>query len=78
MTTKMNRKWCLATRPVGAIAESNFNWKEEPVLALEEGQILVRNIYLSLDPTNRGWLDEKLPPTPSYWGGSAGCRHRCY
>jgi NADPH-dependent curcumin reductase len=65
MTTKMNRKWCLATRPVGAIAESNFNWKEEPVLALEEGQILVRNIYLSLDPTNRGWLDERgnyLPP----------------
>ncbi|MEN9871445.1 MAG: hypothetical protein RLZZ171_2437 [Cyanobacteriota bacterium] len=32
---------------------------------LEEGQILVRNIYLSLDPTNRGWLNEGdnyLPP----------------
>jgi NADPH-dependent curcumin reductase len=65
MTAKVNRQWCLATRPVGAIAESNFEWKEELVAALEEGQILVRNIYLSLDPTNRGWLDEGgnyLPP----------------
>jgi NADPH-dependent curcumin reductase len=65
MTAKVNRQWCLATRPVGAIAESNFSWKQELVPALEEGQILVRNIYLSLDPTNRGWLDERgnyLPP----------------
>jgi NADPH-dependent curcumin reductase len=65
MIAKVNRQWCLATRPVGAIAESNFEWKQEPVPALEEGQILVRNIYLSLDPTNRGWLDEGgnyLPP----------------
>lgn len=65
MTTKINRQWCLATRPVGAIAESNFEWKHEPVPLLEEGQIFVRNIYLSLDPTNRGWLNEGdnyLPP----------------
>ncbi|KYC40771.1 NADP-dependent oxidoreductase [Scytonema hofmannii PCC 7110] len=65
MTTKVNRQWCLATRPVGAIAESNFEWKQELVPSLEEGQILVRNIYLSLDPTNRGWLNEGenyLPP----------------
>lgn len=65
MTTKVNRQWCLATRPVGAIAESNFEWKQQPLPALKEGQILVRNIYLSLDPTNRGWLNEEenyLPP----------------
>lgn len=65
MTTKINRQWCLATRPVGSIAESNFEWRQEPLPTLEEGQILVRNIYLSLDPTNRGWLNEGdnyLPP----------------
>jgi NADPH-dependent curcumin reductase CurA len=65
MTTKINRQWCLATRPVGAIAQSNFEWKQEPIPTLEAGQILVRNIYLSLDPTNRGWLNEGdnyLPP----------------
>ena len=65
MTTNINRQWCLATRPVDLIAESNFEWRQEPVPTLEEGQILVRNIYLSLDPTNRGWLNEEenyLPP----------------
>jgi NADPH-dependent curcumin reductase len=65
MATKVNRQWCLATRPIGLIAESNFEWRQEPLPALEEGQILVRNIYLSLDPTNRGWLNEGenyLPP----------------
>ena len=38
----MNRQWCLATRPVGLIAESNFELRQEPVPTLEEGQILVR------------------------------------
>jgi NADPH-dependent curcumin reductase len=65
MATKVNRQWRLVSRPVGSIAESNFEWTQEPVPTLEEGQILVRNIYLSLDPTNRGWLNEGegyLPP----------------
>ncbi len=65
MTTKMNRQWRLAARPVGLIKESDFNWVEEPVPDLKEGQILVHNLYLSLDPTNRGWVNETatyLPP----------------
>jgi NADPH-dependent curcumin reductase len=65
ITTKVNRQWRLVSRPVGSIAESDFEWTQEPVPMLEEGQILVRNIYLSLDPTNRGWLNEGenyLPP----------------
>jgi NADPH-dependent curcumin reductase len=65
MATKVNRQWRLVSRPVGLIAESDFEWTKEPVPTLEEGQILIRNIYLSLDPTNRGWLDERgnyLPP----------------
>jgi hypothetical protein len=65
MATKVNRQWRLVSRPVGLIAESNFEWMQEPVTTPGEGQILIRNIYLSLDPTNRGWLDEKgnyLPP----------------
>ena len=54
MATKVNRQWRLAKRPVGLIAESNFEWRQEPVPALKEGQILVRNIYLSLDPQCSG------------------------
>lgn len=65
MITKVNRQWRLVSRPVGAIAQSDFEWTQEPIPTLGEGQILIRNIYLSLDPTNRGWLDERenyLPP----------------
>nr|WP_322711303.1 NADP-dependent oxidoreductase [Nostoc sp. ChiSLP03a]MDZ8212505.1 NADP-dependent oxidoreductase [Nostoc sp. ChiSLP03a] len=65
MATKINRQWRLVSRPIGLIAESDFECRQEPVPTLEEGQILVRNIYLSLDPTNRGWLNEGenyLPP----------------
>jgi hypothetical protein len=52
----MNRQWRLAKRPEGLISDADFEWVEEPVGELEEGQVLVRNIYLSLDPANRGWI----------------------
>lgn len=60
-----NRQWRLAARPVGLLKESDFDWREETLPELEENQVLVRNIYLSLDPTNRGWVNEAatyLPP----------------
>jgi NADPH-dependent curcumin reductase CurA len=52
----VNHQWRLASRPEGNIKESDFSWREEPVGDLADGQILVRNIYLSLDPTNRVWM----------------------
>jgi hypothetical protein len=62
MTDRINRQWRLAARPEGLIKESDFEWVEEPVGDLEEGQVLVRNVYLSLDPANRGWMNKG----PSY------------
>jgi hypothetical protein len=62
MTNRVNRQWRLAARPAGRIKPSDFAWKEEPVRELEDGEILVRNVYLSLDPTNRVWMNA----TPSY------------
>jgi NADPH-dependent curcumin reductase CurA len=38
------------------IEEKNFRWVEEPVPTPGEGEILVRVLYLSCDPTQRGWL----------------------
>jgi NADPH-dependent curcumin reductase CurA len=38
------------------IKESDFEWVEERVRPLDDGEVLVRNIYLSLDPANRGWV----------------------
>lgn len=58
-TTRMNRSWRLAARPEGHVKETDFEWREEPVPALEDGQFLVRNVYLSLDPANRGWMNDR-------------------
>ena len=55
---KTNHQWLLAARPDGLVKDSDFRWNEAPVPALAEGQVLVRTVYLSLDPTNRVWMNE--------------------
>ncbi len=63
--TRMNRQWRLARRPVGDIQDGDLEFVTVPVPALEDGQVLVRNVYLSLDPTNRIWMsdmDQYMPP----------------
>jgi NADPH-dependent curcumin reductase CurA len=64
MESKVNRQWRLAARPAGFIKQSDFEWREEPVPAPGEGEILVRNIFLSLDPANRGWISEAKSYSP--------------
>ena len=61
----VNRQWILKQRPVGEIALGDLEFVERPLRPLEPGEVLVRNIYLSLDPTNRIWMsdqDQYLPP----------------
>ena len=58
MTANVNRQWRLAARPVGMFKETDFQLTESPIPSPNEGEILVRNIYLSLDPTNRGWAND--------------------
>jgi hypothetical protein len=55
--SEINRCWRLATRPQGMIKDSDFTFGEEPVRELGEGEVLVRTLYLSVDPTQRGWLE---------------------
>jgi NADPH-dependent curcumin reductase len=65
MGARINRQWRLVTRPTGLIKESDFEWREESVPTPSQGEILVRNIYLSLDPTNRLWTSDResyMPP----------------
>lgn len=60
-----NRQWILKRRPSGDIAPGDLDLVETPTRALEDGEVLIRNIYLSLDPTNRIWMsdmDQYLPP----------------
>ncbi len=58
-----NRRWLLASRPHGAIKDSDFTLDEGPVPQPGEGEFLVRVTHLSFDPTQRGWLggDTYLP-----------------
>lgn len=60
-----NRQWLLATRPLGAVTTENFEYRESPIPEPGEGQILLRNLYLSFDPTQRGWMMDResyMPP----------------
>jgi NADPH-dependent curcumin reductase CurA len=61
MTTR-NRRWTLAARPRGLVKESDFRLEEAPVPTPGEGEVLVRVLYLSFDPTQRGWIEDR----PSY------------
>jgi NADPH-dependent curcumin reductase CurA len=58
-----NRQWLLARRPYGAIEASDFNFVEADAPTPGEGEVLVRNLMLSCDPTQRGWIafDTYLP-----------------
>jgi NADPH-dependent curcumin reductase CurA len=58
MTGQSNRRFLLARRPVGHVTREDFTFEEVPVQDLAEGQILVKNHYLSLDPAMRGWMNE--------------------
>ncbi len=61
-----NRKWVLKSRPRGLVERGNFEWREEAVPSIRDGQFLVHNLWLSCDPTQRGWMefDTYLPAIP--------------
>jgi NADPH-dependent curcumin reductase CurA len=52
----LNTQVCLASRPAGIPQAENFTIRQAPVPELREGQILVRNAYLSVEPAMRGWV----------------------
>jgi NADPH-dependent curcumin reductase CurA len=63
--TTTNRRWTLAARPHGMVKESDFAFGEAPVPEPGDGHVLVRVNYLSFDPTQRGWIEDRpsyLPP----------------
>ena len=58
MAEVVNRKIVLASRPEGEPSKANFNLVEEDLPGIEDGQVLVRNLYLSLDPYMRGRISD--------------------
>lgn len=53
-----NRRIVLARRPQGLALRDDFRLEEAPVPPLADGQVLVRNRFLSLDPYMRGRMDD--------------------
>lgn len=51
-----NRQVILKSRPSGIPQAEHFDIVEEPVAELSDSQVLIRNIYLSVDPAMRGWI----------------------
>ena len=53
----INIRYVLAARPSGAASEQHFRREELPVQQLEEGEVLIKVHYISLDPAMRGWMN---------------------
>lgn len=63
--TETNRQWVLKRRPVGMVKPDDFELRSGPAPQPADGELLVRNLWLSFDPTQRGWLEDRpsyLPP----------------
>ena len=56
--THANRQFRLAARPVGLPKRSDWTLVTEAVPEPGEGEILVKLLYISLDPAMRGWMNE--------------------
>ena len=56
MAEAVNRQVLLKSRPTGIPGPDNFELAEAPMPSLGEGELLVSNIYLSVDPAMKGWI----------------------
>jgi len=62
-----NRRFLLVRRPQGTPVPEDFSLAEECIPEPEEGGLIVRNHFASLDPAQRGWMDDApsyMPPIP--------------
>lgn len=62
-----NRRFLLVRRPHGDPVPDDFRLTSEPVPVPAPGGLVVRNHYASLDPAQRGWMDDApsyMPPIP--------------
>ena len=60
--SETNRRFLLRERPKERVDADTFELVTEPVPEIGEGEALIRTEYVSIDPTNRTWLND----TPTY------------
>ena len=66
MTESKNRRWILNSRPTGKLTGEEFRWNEAPIPEPSDGQMLIRTLWLSVDPAQRLWMarDSYKPAVP--------------
>ncbi len=63
--SKLNRSWILRRRPHGALRPGDLELVESELEPLKEGEVRIRTVFQSVDPTNRIWIsdmDAYMPP----------------
>ncbi|MBO7913204.1 NADP-dependent oxidoreductase [Vibrio sp. G41H] len=58
MTQQDNRRIVLASRPIGAPTQDNFRLESVAAPTIKDGEMLLRSVYLSLDPYMRGRMSD--------------------
>jgi len=71
MTSQKNREIRLKKRPQGMPAPADFELAETPIPTAAQGQVLVRNIYMSVDPYMRGRMVDRESYVPPFQIGEA-------
>ncbi|MEO1475118.1 MAG: NADP-dependent oxidoreductase [Pseudomonadota bacterium] len=66
MSTLTSREWALAERPVGEPKPSDFQLKTVEIPAPSDGQIQVRNDWMSVDPYMRGRMMDRESYVPPF------------
>tara|TARA_B110001454_G_scaffold218167_2_gene245437 strand:- start:354 stop:1358 length:1005 start_codon:yes stop_codon:yes gene_type:complete len=60
-----NKQIILKNRPQGIPDKNTWQFEENPITELQEGEILIQQHYISLDPAMRGWMNDTksyIPP----------------
>lgn len=58
MTALTNRQYYLASRPGGLPTPANVPFRDVPVADPAPGEVVLQNLYISLDPAIRGWMGD--------------------
>ncbi|MEE4659402.1 MAG: NADP-dependent oxidoreductase [Halieaceae bacterium] len=78
MDPTVNRQFILKSRPLGLPTPEEVPMIESPVPVAGDGEIVIRNLFLSLDPAIRGWMSDEpnymdpIPVGAKIWSGGIG------
>ena len=78
MDPTVNRQYILKSRPVALPTAEEVPMIESPVPEAGEGEIVIRNLFISLDPAIRGWMSdepnyiEPIPVGTKVWATGIG------